>query len=301
MLITLLPPLLLHQDWPTHLVTLLPLHAGLTYPLAPNPIIKAKMSLVIAEVVHWYPDQGILLRRPRSEVHCKPVIPYIKEWARCQLVPTPILQYHMDIEGARRHNTDNFTVDCFAKLDHWTFSISRNKSIRVINAAASGLRMYWRNKSDNPVRIPLRIGAKFASLLSKAQWNMFWQSAIPHNARTPWWRLLHDKIPHRIRLHRRQPDKVDSALCGICKNVLEDDFHLLVGCTLKWCVWQKALRELSLDSTLSTKDEVWLTLLLDKKMLTKTQGNLLPFIGLILVNIWQIALAVCHRWRPVVY
>jgi hypothetical protein len=67
-----------------------------------------------------------------------------------------------------------------------------------------------------------------------------------------------------------------------------------VGCTLKWCVWQKALRELSLDSTLSTKDEVWLTLLLDRKMLTKTQGNLLPFIGFILGNIWQM------HWRCVI-
>ena len=47
------------------------------------------------------------------------------------------------------------------------------------------------------------------------------------------------------------------------------------------CVWQKAFRETSLDSALTTKDEVWLTLLLDKKMLTKAQGNLLPFIGLI--------------------
>jgi hypothetical protein len=75
---------------------------------------------------------------------------------------------------------------------------------------------------------------------------MFWQSAIPHNARIPWWRLLHDKIPHRIRLHHRQPDKVVSAECGICQNVLEDDFHLFVGCRLKWCVWQKALQELSL-------------------------------------------------------
>jgi hypothetical protein len=29
-----------------------------------------------------------------------------------------------------------------------------------------------------------------------------------------------------------------------------------------------------LDSTLTTKDEVWLTLLLDKKILTKAQGSL---------------------------
>jgi hypothetical protein len=32
-------------------------------------------------------------------------------------------------------------------------------------------------------------------------------------------------------------------------------------------------------------------LLLDKKMLTKTQGNLLPFIGLVIGNIWQM-----HWW-----
>jgi hypothetical protein len=26
----------------------------------------------------WYPDQGILLRHLRSEVHCKPAIPYVR-------------------------------------------------------------------------------------------------------------------------------------------------------------------------------------------------------------------------------
>jgi hypothetical protein len=46
---------------------------------------------------------------------------------------------------------------------------------------------------------------------------------------------------------------------------LEDDFHLLVGCVLKWCVWQQALRELSLDNTLSAKEELWLSLLLDNE------------------------------------
>jgi hypothetical protein len=77
--------------------------------------------------------------------------------------------------------------------------------------------------------------------------------------------ILHDKIPHRIRLHRRQPDKVGSAECGICQNALEDDFHLFVGGRLKWCVWQKALQELCLDSILQTKDQVWMSLLLDQK------------------------------------
>lgn len=30
---------------------------------------------------------------------------YMLEWARSHLAPTPILQYHMDIDGVRRHNT----------------------------------------------------------------------------------------------------------------------------------------------------------------------------------------------------
>jgi hypothetical protein len=89
--------------------TKLRLNAGPTHPLAPNPIIKANMSLVIAEVVRRYPDQGILLHR-RSEGHCKPIIPYVKEWILRHLAPTPILQHEMDIDGIRRHNANVFKV-----------------------------------------------------------------------------------------------------------------------------------------------------------------------------------------------
>jgi hypothetical protein len=82
------------------------------------------------------------------------------------------------------------------------------------------------------------------------------------------------------------PDKVVSAECGICQNALEDDFHLFVGCRLKWCVWQKALQELSLDSILQTKDQVWMSLLLDQKSKRK-DGNLLSYLALIMSCIWR--------------
>jgi hypothetical protein len=64
-LITLLSPLRSSPRLANTARDFVPLHAGLTYPLAPNPIIKAKMLLVLAEVVDWYPHQDILLRRPR--------------------------------------------------------------------------------------------------------------------------------------------------------------------------------------------------------------------------------------------
>ncbi|CAO3675659.1 unnamed protein product [Umbelopsis vinacea] len=244
-LLTSLPPLFLRQDWPTKLLTLLPLDTVLWRLLAPSPSIKAKWNLPVADIVHYYPDRRILLRRPKSEISNKRIIPYAKAWARSQIQPVPVFLHHIDLDLKRYHNSQDFNAENFPSLQHWTIRLSRLFSIKAICANPSNLRSFWRSKSFCTPKIPFTVGAKYSTLINKKQWDNFWKAEIPHNARTPWWRLLHDKIPYRIRLHRRQPDKVDSALCGICKNVPEDDFHLFVGCTLKWSVWQKALRELS--------------------------------------------------------
>ena len=66
-------------------------------------------------------------------------------------------------------------------------------------------------------------------LIRRYAWQSFWNSPIPHEARTPWWRLLIDKLPHRARLHRWQPDKFPTSECQICQDSVEDDFHLLVA------------------------------------------------------------------------
>jgi hypothetical protein len=184
-------------------------------------------------IVHYYPDRSILLRRPKSEISNKRIIPYAKAWAHSQIQPVPVFLHHIDFDLKRYHNSEDFNANDFPSLQHWTIPLSRLFFIQAMCANPSNLPSFWRSKSFCTPKVPFTVGAKYPTLINKKQWDNFWKAEIPHNARTPWWRLLPDKIAYRIRLHRRQPDKVDSALCGISKNVLEDDFHLLVGCTLK--------------------------------------------------------------------
>jgi hypothetical protein len=84
-LLSCLPPLFLWHDWPTKSLTLPPLDTVLWRPLAPNPSIKAKWNLPVADIVHYYPDRSILLRRPKSEISNKCIIPYAKAWAHSQI------------------------------------------------------------------------------------------------------------------------------------------------------------------------------------------------------------------------
>jgi hypothetical protein len=147
---------------------------------------------------------------------------------------------------------------------------------------------FWTTSSNSHLRIRYKVGAKFACLLSATQWKSFWQSVIPHQARTIWWRLLHDKIPYRIRLPTMQSDKLLSAECPICLSDMEDDFHMLVNCSLTWSVWQKAIKEFSLESALRSPQQVWMCLLLDKSVLTELQGRMLPLVDHILSCIWKL-------------
>ncbi|OAD80878.1 hypothetical protein PHYBLDRAFT_138431 [Phycomyces blakesleeanus NRRL 1555(-)] len=56
-------------------------------------------------------------------------------------------------------------------------------------------------------------------------WRTFWNSSIPPNGFTIWWRLIHQKISCRQRLYDRRVKDVDSSNCIICNNP-EDYWHL---------------------------------------------------------------------------
>jgi hypothetical protein len=83
-LLSSLQPLILRHDWPTKLKTFLPRDTVLWQPLAPNPSIKAKWNLPVTDIVHYYPGQSILFRRPKSEISNKRMTAYAEEWARAR-------------------------------------------------------------------------------------------------------------------------------------------------------------------------------------------------------------------------
>ncbi|KAH8553458.1 hypothetical protein BGW37DRAFT_405796, partial [Umbelopsis sp. PMI_123] len=106
-------------------------------------------------------------------------------------------------------------------------------------------------------------------------------------------RLVHDKIPHLIRMNRRQPDTYPDTTCCICKSFPEDDIHFFVGCRKKWPIWREAVKEFLPDIKLETEMTVWRTLLLTdhRHMRAISRGRILSVFGLILASIWQL------HWR----
>jgi len=168
------------------------------------------------------------------------------------------------------------------------------KFVKLQIAGPGDLRRYWQFKHDSTLNIkelrpPSTIGPNLSLFVTNGAWTAFWNADIPHQARTAWWRLLHDKIPHRLRLHRRQPDVHKSPKCYFCKREDEDDFHLFVGCQSKWPIWSQALQELAPSARLDSPTMVWqILLLMEYKDIRKTSGtSILSSFGLILVSIWQ--------------
>ncbi|OAD07887.1 hypothetical protein MUCCIDRAFT_104841 [Mucor lusitanicus CBS 277.49] len=50
---------------------------------------------------------------------------------------------------------------------------------------------------------------------------------MPSKVFTPWWRLLHDRVSVRSRLHALNSTKFPSPLCALCCEVEEDTYHML--------------------------------------------------------------------------
>jgi hypothetical protein len=119
------------------------------------------------------------------------------------------------------------------------------------------------------------------------------QSYFGASGRTAWWRLIHSKLPHQIRMNRRQSEIYADTICSIYKSVPEDDFHLFVGCRKKWPVWREAVKEFLQNKDFESTIDVWQILLLtDYRRIRRDSGvSILSVIGLILVYIWQL------HWR----
>ncbi|KAI8348816.1 hypothetical protein EDC96DRAFT_310161 [Choanephora cucurbitarum] len=79
------------------------------------------------------------------------------------------------------------------------------------------------------------------TVLSPSNWKTYWSLAIPLQARTVWYRLLHKKIPCRSLLHQLIPSSFPSPLCHVCSTSEETIDHFLFLCPAKASVWMTIL------------------------------------------------------------
>ncbi|KAI8328767.1 hypothetical protein BC941DRAFT_363508, partial [Chlamydoabsidia padenii] len=66
----------------------------------------------------------------------------------------------------------------------------------------------------------------------------FWKSSMLFLARSMWYRLVIKKLPTRLLIH--QMGHIDTPKCLLCDEVENWD-HLLVGCSVRWEIWEHAL------------------------------------------------------------
>jgi hypothetical protein len=72
---------------------------------------------------------------------------------------------------------------------------------------------------------------KSALLLPEKFLKRFWSTPMLLQARTLWYRVLSQKIPHTKYLH--QIGKVDSPVCQLCQEQEDSFTHFLVFCPTK--------------------------------------------------------------------
>ncbi|KAI9349965.1 hypothetical protein BD770DRAFT_394783 [Pilaira anomala] len=75
--------------------------------------------------------------------------------------------------------------------------------------------------------------------LSPTKWTRFWRYSIHVKARTIWFRLLHNRIPHSSLLHHRFPARFTSSLCLRCQTEPDSLYHFFFSCPLLSFVWSQ--------------------------------------------------------------
>ncbi|ORX51165.1 hypothetical protein DM01DRAFT_1289650 [Hesseltinella vesiculosa] len=72
--------------------------------------------------------------------------------------------------------------------------------------------------------------------VSSEEWKSLWDLPYVGKALTIWWRLLHRKLPSRMRLHTWY-GLPNQGLCHACPDTPETDLHLIASCPLAWQKW----------------------------------------------------------------
>ena len=134
------------------------------------------------------------------------------------------------------------TVDDIPKLDHWIMQNGKYQSIKMSGWTTGIIQNYWRDQDAMSLPMPpMCLSSRWYEIVPKIKWIISYKLQIFHEARSPWWKLLPDKLLHRNRLHTMDPIKYPSLTCSLCKKEDEDEYHFVVGCHLKWEAWKKGL------------------------------------------------------------
>ncbi|KAG1029818.1 hypothetical protein G6F43_013994 [Rhizopus delemar] len=182
------------------------------------------------------------------------------------------------------------------QFSHWCCRPVPHKQVPVASISPGELRRSWHPVlagSRRLLRPPYRVAPGLR--LPVSSWKEFWAFDIPSSAFTPWWRLLHDSLPVASTLHRRNVTSCASPVCRICHSAVEDTFHFVVGCPLKWQFWSSVLSLFRLTDQFPEATSVWsalATLSSPDNRYTICSDHIRPF-GFAFSSLWK------FHWRCV--
>ncbi|KAK4511675.1 uncharacterized protein ATC70_008591 [Mucor velutinosus] len=266
-----LPKLVPSSGWSARWFLDLPLCSVLsTVPSVRPPRDPSSLDprFLVSDVSFWQPDLGIVdgvtSHLAWSSRVLRPVFLALnRDRGPVSLVFPPVMDSKIVLSQAdyfampRSDGATSWMPDC----THWTVSNSSRSAAPVARLSLGALRRYWHpakgtitSRMGPPLKLPAHL------LLSPALWRLFWSLEMPAKAFTPWWRLLHDRVPHRSWCHKIMPTKVLSPACALCGFATEDLYHFVVGCHVKSFFWQDVVSLLSLQELLPSASSIWLAL-----------------------------------------
>lgn len=110
----------------------------------------------------------------------------------------------------------------------------------------------WQKFQASQFRNLPNIGLTYTTmLLSKRSLQLFWSTTMLLQARTVWYRVLSNKVPTTVYLHKI--GTVNSSICRLCHEANDTFEHFLVSCSFKLDIWfailSQYLIEFPLDET----------------------------------------------------
>jgi hypothetical protein len=178
-------------------------------------------------------------------------------------------------------------------FSHWDIPNGTRSGVPLAQIKLGALRRYWHPSYDmlrRPAHPPMR--RPFHLLLTPSLWRDFWSLYIPARAFTPWWRLLHGHLSVQARLHSINRIRYPSPICTLCNEAPEDEFHMVIGCSMKSLFWYEFISHLGLSETFPTDNDIWIGLTtLHGQENFPLDNSILELLGAAFSSLWQ------HHWR----
>jgi hypothetical protein len=288
-LLSALPQLKIDDGWPSHVLMQFPASLIIYRPLAVQLIVDISPGYTADDFFDW--SHNTIMRRRRSPVKDRKTNSVLRELEgnKLQIIPAA-QQYEIWNPNRTERPFEYHTVDDIPKLDHWIMQNGKYQSIKMSGWTTGIIRNYWRNQDAKPLPMPpMRLSSRWYETIPKSKWINWWKLPLVHEARSSWWRLLHDKLMYRKRLHSMDPIKYPSSTCPLCKKEDEDEYHFVVGCHLKWEAWKKGLDIVQYPSSSYIQPlDIWQTLLLQHRIEVSTEKrHPLVSMSIVWAAIWK--------------